>query len=167
MTTLDAREFRPHAVATPEAAAFHSLTPITPDYPELPIADGFNWTEALAAIETGVWYIVAFRSVRSASADTAVLTEFDNRAHEEAMAHEGLLFYFQGHLNLRRECLSFCVWETQHHAQCASRLPQHQAAVAITAQMYDRYRLERYWLRKDRALGALTFERIVNEPTHA
>jgi hypothetical protein len=149
--------------ATAAHRAFSTLKPITPDYPTLPIADGFNWSHALADLDRGAWYLVVFRSLRKVAADTAMLTEFDERAHREALEGDGLLFYFQGQLNLRRECLSFCVWETRERALAGARLPLHQAAAAITADMYDHYRLERYELRKDATTGAIAFERVSNE----
>ncbi len=154
----------PYDPVARERAAFSRLAPVTPDYPLLPIADGFNWSEALAPIESGSWYLVVFRSVRARAADVARLTEFDDHAHREALATEGLLFYFKGQLNRRRECLSFCVWQDQQSAQAASSLPLHQSAVAIVGEMYDSYRLERYHLSKERGSHTMRFERLLNEP---
>jgi hypothetical protein len=153
--------------ATAAHRAFSSLRPVSPDYPLISISDGFNWSEALAGLDHGAWYLVVFRSVRKALADTALLTEFDERAHREALEGGGLLFYFQGQLNARRECLSFCVWESQEHARSAARLPLHQAATGITGEMYDHYRLERYLLAKDENTGEILFERVSQElPAH-
>ena len=132
-----------------ETKAFERLRPITPEYPALPIAEGFNWEEAMSRLDAGTWYLVVFRSQRAAHADVQVLTEFDERAYREALDGAGLLFYFQGQLNSRRECLSFCVWQHRWQAQAAARLPLHQAATEIVGQMYKQYRLERYWIAKE------------------
>src|SRR5436305_1759081 len=146
---------------TPQiSAAFHRLKPITPDYALLPILEGFNWVEALAGVEAGAWYLVVFRSLRTSHADVARLTEFDGQAHHEALAGSGLLFYFQGQVNLRRECLSFCVWHSREQAQMASSMPLHQAAAGIVGEMYESYRLERYLIRKAQSSGAVTIERV-------
>ena len=145
---------------TRERAAFGRLKPITPEYPTLPIAEGFNWEAAMSGLDRGTWYLVVFRSLRTASADVQTLTEFDERAHGEALGGAGLLFYFQGQLNPRRECLSFCVWQRREQAQAAARLPLHQAAIGIVGQMYEHYRLERYWIEKESGSPAVRITRV-------
>ena len=130
------------------AEAFQRLAPVTPDYALCPIDEGFNWTDALAGLDAGQWYLVVFRSVRRSTADVEMLTEYDDRAYQEALAASGLLYYFRGTLNPTRACLSFCVWESQRQAQQASALPLHRAAMRIVAQMYDSYQLERYIVTK-------------------
>ncbi|MDB5074083.1 MAG: protein PB2B2 [Chloroflexi bacterium] len=157
---------QPHTIvhATPERMAFGSLKPISPDYPTLAIDEAFNWSDALSPLESGTWYLVVFRSIRKEFANTLMLTEYDDRAHREALEGEGLLFYFQGQLNGRRECLSFCVWQNQQQAQAGARLPLHQAAASISAIMYDEYHLERYHIRKEPITGAITFARVTGKP---
>lgn len=145
---------------TRERAAYGTLRPITPEYPTLPIAEGFNWEEAISGLEAGSWYLVVFRSLRKAAADVAVLTEYDERAHREALGGAGLLFYFQGQLNFRRECLSFCVWQRREQAQAASCLPLHRAATEIVGQMYEHYRLERYRIEKEPGSPAVRITRV-------
>jgi len=130
------------------AQAFQRLAPVTPDYALCPIDEGFNWTDALADLDAGQWYLVVFRSVRCSTADVEVLTEYDDRAYQEALAASGLLYYFRGVLGPSRACLSFCLWESQRQAQQASALPLHRAAMRIVAQMYDSYQLERYIVTK-------------------
>jgi hypothetical protein len=130
------------------AEAFQRLAPVTPDYALCPIDEGFNWTDALADLDAGQWYLVVFRSVRSSAADVEMLSEYDDHAYQEALAASGLLYYFRGTLSPTRACLSFCVWESQRQAQQASALPLHRAAMRIVAQMYDSYQLERYIVTK-------------------
>lgn len=139
----------PVASAVPEAAlAFQRLAPLAPGYATQPILEGFNWADCLAGIATGQWYLVVFRSVRRAMADDAALIRLDERAHAEALAASGLLFYFKGHLDAQRRCLSFCLWEDMQQARAAARLPLHQEAARVVAQMYESYELERYILTK-------------------
>jgi hypothetical protein len=127
---------------------FERLRPITPDYAELPILEGFNWAECFAHIDEARLYLVVFRSVRRETADPVRLKKFDDLAYEEARAASGLLYYFRGSLNLRRECLSFCLWETQEQAEAATRLASHAAAAELTDEMYELFVLERWILTK-------------------
>jgi len=131
-----------------EHSPFHMLAPITAHYATLPILQGFNWTECLSAVEEGQWYLVVFRSVRRATADTALLTEFDDHAYAEALEAGGLVYYFRGQLSPRRACLSFCLWDTPEQARAALRLPRHHNAVRAVPEMYESYLLERYTLIK-------------------
>jgi hypothetical protein len=57
-----------------------------------------------------------FRSVRRATAELGLLKEHDDRAFEAALEAGGLLRYFKGQMNQRRECLSFCLWERKEQA---------------------------------------------------
>jgi hypothetical protein len=128
--------------------AFHRLTPTSPAYATLPILEGFTWGDCVREIPHGHWYLVVFRSIRRADADAALLTEFDDHAHAEALVSGGLLHYFKGELGPRHECLSFCVWTSREQARLALHLPRHQAAARLAAQMYETYTLERYQLIK-------------------
>lgn len=129
---------------------FDHLTPVTPHYALLPILEGFNWPDCLAGVDEGQWYLVVFRSVRRADADEQMLTEYDDLAYAEALAGQGLLHYFRGGLNDRRECLSLCLWEHQYQARQASHLPLHVQAARISSEMYEVYTVERYLLTKRR-----------------
>jgi hypothetical protein len=139
---------------------FHGLAPITEQYAVAPIRDGFNWAERLREVTEGQWYLVVFRSVRRATADVDVLTEFDDHAHTEALDAGGLMYYFRGELGGDRECLSFCLWETQEQAKAALRLPRHQAAVRVAREMYESYLLERYILTKHRESAEIEFQHL-------
>jgi len=152
------------ATATPVIQAMQHIVPIRPDYCAAPIADGFNWSECLGAATEGEWYLVVFRSVRKESADVLLLTELDDRAFEEARAASGLIYYFKGELNERRECLSFCLWEDQPQAWSAAGLQHHLAAAALVRDMYQTYRLERYSVRKQAGSPAPLFQPLHGEP---
>jgi len=127
---------------------FAKLRPVTPEYATAPILEGFNWSDCVAELPSGSWYLVCFRSIHSANADEEVLTEYDNRAFAAAKAAGGLLHYFQGEPNARGACLSFCLWQTLAQARAASAMPEHVLAAHIVGQMYDQYVLERYMLTK-------------------
>jgi hypothetical protein len=120
------------------------LCPTREDYAVAPILESFNWAECLGSVEDADWYLVAFRSVRAEQADDRLLYELDALAHEEAIAHTGLLHYFGGELDADRRCLSFCVWEDRARAAEAAGLPRHRDAIGAAVTMYDSYVLERY-----------------------
>jgi hypothetical protein len=124
--------------------ALDGLRPTREDYAVAPILESFNWAECLGSVEDADWYMVAFRSVRSLDADDRLLYELDALAHEEAIAHTGLLHYFGGELDADRRCVSFCVWEDRTRAAEAAGLPRHKDAIGAAVSMYDSYVLERY-----------------------
>ena len=124
--------------------ACRSLSPIHPDHATLPIERAFNWSSCLTGVFFDRLYLVVFRSVRRAGADLDLLREHDDLAYADALEAGGLLYYFKGEMNERRECLSFCLWESREQAQRAAGGASHRAATRITAQMYESYRLERY-----------------------
>jgi hypothetical protein len=86
--------------------------------------------------------------VRRTTADLDLLKKHDDRAYEEALRAGGLLHYFKGEANERRECVSFCLWESREQARRASNGDSHQEAVGIMAETYESYTLERYELIK-------------------
>jgi heme-degrading monooxygenase HmoA len=106
-------------------------------------------------VESGEWYVVAFRSIRSAGADPELLKALDDRAYEEATREPGLLLYFRGSMNERHECLSICVWESRERAQAATKMPLHRAAAKETDALYTLFELERWILSKRRGSGTL------------
>jgi len=133
-----------------------------PDYATRPIQDGFSWASSLAGCRFDRLYLVVFRSVRRPDADLDLLREHDDRAYAEALDSGGLLRYFKGHMNERRECLSFCLWETREQAIKAAGAASHQSAADISVRMYESYVLDRYWLKRvvtERG-DKLVFERI-------
>jgi hypothetical protein len=105
--------------------------------------------------------LVVFRSVRRPSADLDLLREHDDRAYEQALESGGLLRYFKGEANERRECLSFCLWERREQAIEAASSASHRSAADITVRMYESYVLERYWLKK---VVTAREEKLIFEP---
>lgn len=135
------------------------LTPINTNYVNLPIQEGFDWTQLVDAPFFEL-YLVVFRSIRRATADQALLKEHDDRAYEEAVRAGGLLRYFKGQVNERRECLSFCLWESREQAKVAAGGCSHQVAARIWTEMYEVYDLERYLLGRT-GDGTVTFRSLV------
>jgi hypothetical protein len=128
--------------------ACQQLSPIHPNYATSPIQEGFNWSSSLGDAHFERLYVVVFRSVLRATADLELLYEHDELAHAEAIEAGGLLFYFRGVINERRESLSFCLWENGEQARRASGGSSHRAAMGIVIEMYESYSLERYDLVK-------------------
>ena len=138
------------------------ISPTYSDYAARPIQDGFSWSSSLAGCPFERLYLVVFRSVRRLSADPDLLREHDDRAYEEALGVGGLLRYFKGEADERRECLSFCLWETRKQAKEAAGAASHRSAADISGLMYESYVLERYWLKK--VVTAAQGERLIFEP---
>ena len=130
--------------------ACQQISPMHPDYATRPIQDGFSWSCSLAECRFDRLYLVVFRSVR--------------RAYAEAIESGGLLRYFKGHVNERRECLSFCLWETREQAIEAAGAASHRSAADISVRMYESYVLDRYWLKK---VFTARGEKLVFKPIQA
>lgn len=148
--------------ATSPHETFCQPTSISPDYANLSVQDAFDWARCLQSIPDARLYLVVFRSVRRASADVEILKRYDDAAYAEAIEEVGLLHYFKGEANNRRECLSFCLWESREHALKAAGLSAHRAAASISDEMYESYKLERYEVTRDATPGgeAVVFERL-------
>jgi hypothetical protein len=123
------------------------VSPIYPDYATRPIQDSFSWSSSLLGCAFERLYLVVFRSVRRPDADLDLLRFHDDRAYEKALESGGLLRYFKGEANERGECLSFCLWERREQAIEAAGAASHRSAAEISAQMYESFVLERYWLK--------------------
>ena len=136
--------------------ACQKISPKHPRYMNGPIEQGFDWDARLRNADFDSLYLVVFRSVRRESADLGLLREFDDMAYEAALGMGGLLKYFKGEMNERRECLSFCLWESREQARAAAGGASHGKAAQVTAAMYESYRLYRYNLVRNG--GDLTFE---------
>src|ERR671916_227129 len=142
--------------------ACQQISPIHPDYATRPIQDSFSWSSSLAGCHFDRLYLVVFRSVRRPKSVLHHLREHDGRDYAEGLESGGLLLYFKGHVNERRECLSFCLWETREQAIKAAGAASHQSAADISVRMYESYVLDRYWLKRvvtERG-DKLVFERI-------
>ena len=55
--------------------------------------------------------------MRRVTAELRLLKEHDDRAFKAALKAGGLLRYFKGEMNQRRECLSFCLWGSREQAR--------------------------------------------------
>jgi hypothetical protein len=141
--------------------ACQQISPVYQDYVTRPIQDGFSWSSSLADCTFDRLYLIGFRSVRRPSADLDLLREHDDRAYQKALESGGLLRYFKGEANGRRECLSFCLWETREQAIKAAGTASHQSAADMSVLMYESYVLERYWLKK---VVTTLEERLIFEP---
>jgi hypothetical protein len=128
--------------------ACQRLSPTDPAYADLPIEEAFNWSSVLDDARFERLYLVVFRSVWRESTDLSLLKEHDERAYAAALEAGGLLHYFKGEVNGRRECLSFCLWESREQALAASRGVSHRRAVQLSAETYESYVLERCDLLK-------------------
>lgn len=150
-----------HRVSLYEAC--RRISPIDPDYANLPVEEGFDWSSHLGEAHFDRLYLVVFRSVRRPAADLRLLKEHDDRAYQDAVEAGGLLRYFKGEMNGRRECLSFCLWASRERAVAASGGFSHRAAARLTDRMYESYALERYELARGEA-GDLVFRRLDGVP---
>ena len=83
--------------------ACRRISPINPNYANLPVEEGFDWSSRLGEAHFDQLYLVVFRSVRRAAADLRLLREHDDRAYKDAIEAGGLLRYFKGEMNGRRE----------------------------------------------------------------
>jgi len=138
--------------------AFEPLAPVSDGYASLPVGLAFDWTAATQALGAGEWYLVAFRSVRRADADEALLTEFDDRAHAEAATSPGFVHYQKGPRASDGSCLSFCLWLSRAEARLAAGGPNHVQAVGLLDRMYERYTLEFLRVRGSGGGQPLAFE---------
>lgn len=144
-----------------QRSAFAGLAPVSPSYATMPIIDGFNWSECLEGIDAGEWYLVAFRSVLLREAvDDVRLWEQDDLALAEASRAPGFVHYFQGSVDERRGCLSFCIWQSRDQAQAAAQLPAHEEAIGLADEMYESYLLEYHTLRKRPGSAAFELESL-------
>ena len=138
--------------------AFEDLAPVADHYASLPVGEAFDWESVARGMAPGEWYMVAFRSILRPDADLALLTEYDERAHQEAAGSAGFIHYYKGPLAADRSCLSFCFWDSRAEARAAAGRPAHRDAVALIIDMYDAYLLEFIRVRKQDAAASLEFE---------
>ncbi|KAJ3157219.1 hypothetical protein HDU89_002631 [Geranomyces variabilis] len=153
------------------ATALRSLYPTTPHYRTAPLITSFNWSDVAKLLpadvgndplpSTSTWYIVAFRSVRRADANSRLLYNADAAAHEEARNSGGILSYWYGELAADRRCLAMCVWANRDWALRATGKKAHLEAMRLAARMYESYTLERHWLHKDAGVEGFRIEQIL------
>ncbi|KAL4905853.1 hypothetical protein BDW74DRAFT_177552 [Aspergillus multicolor] len=130
------------------AQALTTLTPTRADYATAPYTESFNWSSVsatlheLAAKEGYSWqrqsfYVVVFRSTLQADIDGDRLHLLDERSHAEAVASGGLLKYWFGVKNEKRENLATCVWRSREDARAGGTGPWHAKARGAARVMYE------------------------------
>ncbi|GIK02788.1 hypothetical protein Aspvir_006849 [Aspergillus viridinutans] len=131
------------------AQALTTLRPVRADYATAPYADSFNWSSVFAFLhdlstrEGYTWsrtnfYVVVFRSTLLAGADVDRMHELDARSHQEAIASGGLLKYWFGTTNARRENLATCVWRSREDAHRGGTGPWHREARGAARDLYEK-----------------------------
>ncbi|KAL5341813.1 hypothetical protein BJX70DRAFT_395542 [Aspergillus crustosus] len=131
------------------AQALTHLTPIRPDYAIAPYTESFNWAtvfetlSSLSKAENHTWkqqsfYVVVFRSVLNAGVDVDWLSQLDERSHAEAAESGGLLKYWFGVKNGRRENLATCLWRHRDDARAGGTGPWHAKARAAAVELYEK-----------------------------
>ncbi|KAL4997111.1 hypothetical protein BDV10DRAFT_186478 [Aspergillus recurvatus] len=131
------------------AQALTTLTPVRPDYATAPYTESFNWASVfvtlhnLAEKESYLWsqqsfYVVVFRSILQADADGDRLHLLDERSHAEAVSSGGLLKYWFGVKNGRRENLATCLWRSRKDARAGGTGPWHAQARGAARKMYEK-----------------------------
>jgi hypothetical protein len=136
---------------------FDRLVPVSDRYATLPVADAFTWDACEPDVESGEWYMVAFRSIRRPDVDEGRLTSHDDWAHAEAMDAPGFVHYFKGPTQPDGRCMSFCLWDSRVEARAAAGRPAHTQAAALTHEAYAEYTLEFHRVIRV-ADGGFTFE---------
>ncbi|KAJ3033262.1 hypothetical protein HDV00_006552 [Rhizophlyctis rosea] len=147
--------------------ALKSLHPTVDTYRTSPLATSFNWNDVAATLPSHIektWYVVAFRSRRWPHANHNALYEADAAAHTEAQTNGGILQYWYGDLNEAKECYAMCVWTDRKSAVKANTGPRHLQAVALARDMYEWFRLERYWLVKEAGKSEFKVVQIEGPP---
>ncbi|KAL4976762.1 hypothetical protein BDW66DRAFT_47253 [Aspergillus desertorum] len=131
------------------AQALTTLTPLRPNYATAPYTESFNWASVfvtlhnLAKKEGYSWprqsfYVVVFRSILQADAEGDRLHLLDERSHAEAVSSGGLLKYWFGVRNGRRENLATCVWRSREDARTGGTGAWHAQARAAAREMYEK-----------------------------
>ncbi|KAJ5939585.1 hypothetical protein N7466_002719 [Penicillium verhagenii] len=124
------------------------FTPTRDDYATAEYLDSFNWTEvfdlvkAFSAAEGHTWtaqtfYVVSFRSVLQPGVDNDHLHDLDAYSHQEATASGGLLKYWYGTKNEKRQNLATCIWRHRNDARLGGRGPWHAKARAAGRELYE------------------------------
>ncbi|KAJ5684621.1 uncharacterized protein N7477_000966 [Penicillium maclennaniae] len=128
--------------------ALASFRPIRDDYATAAYLDSFNWQEvfdrvkAYADAECHEWttqsfYLVEFRSVLNPGIDQDRLHALDAYSHQEATTSGGLLKYWFGTKNEKRQNLATCIWRSREDARVGGLGPWHAKARAAAREMYE------------------------------
>jgi hypothetical protein len=144
---------------------YETIRPATEDYRNLPERpwDAFRWDGVTDTRPDGL-HLVTFTAILKSDAEPAKIDElkgYDYRAHEEAAASDGYLWYFPDEFSAELTALSFCVWSSLKHGREASRKPHHKAAVEFARgegrNVYLQYMVRRYLLERDEPDAELRF----------
>ncbi|KAL8919627.1 MAG: hypothetical protein Q9172_004904 [Xanthocarpia lactea] len=133
------------------------MAPVTASYATSPYISSFNWKAifnllALSAKAEGfAWkeqsfYAIIFRSQIPRSTSRSDLAALDIKAHEEAMAGNGLLKYWFGNPDEEGRNLATCIWRRREDALPGSSGEGHEAAMRATMKMYTEWQVERHRL---------------------
>ncbi|KKK24879.1 hypothetical protein P175DRAFT_0521662 [Aspergillus ochraceoroseus IBT 24754] len=147
------------------AKALTTLTNTRADYATAPYAESFNWDTVFQTLQDlansdpdpepetepetetappkkANWtpqsfYVVVFRSVLRETADLDLLYRLDFESHREAVESGGLLKYWFGVRNERRENLATCIWRSRHDARVGGTGPWHKKARGAARELYE------------------------------
>lgn len=130
------------------ALALASFKSVREDYATAPYIENFNWNEvfdlvkSFAKVEGHRWtgqsfYVVAFRSILLPGVDNDHLHALDAYSHQEAVASGGLLKYWFGTKNEKRQNLATCIWRSREDARLGGRGPWHAKARAAARELYE------------------------------
>ncbi|KAJ5279881.1 hypothetical protein N7478_005253 [Penicillium angulare] len=122
--------------------------PIRDDYATADYLDSFNWDEVFhllrgfSEVEHHTWttqtfYVVSFRSKLQPGIDNDYLHALDAHSHQEATASGGLLKYWFGTKNEKRENLATCIWRNRNDARSGGQGPWHAKARAAGRELYE------------------------------
>ncbi|KAJ5289608.1 uncharacterized protein N7443_009861 [Penicillium atrosanguineum] len=150
--------------------ALASFRPIRDDYATAAYLDSFNWQEVFNLVKaysdaeghewtTQAFYVVEFRSVLNPGIDQDRLHALDAYSHQEATTSGGLLKYWFGTANEKRQNLATCVcitvlriyclltffffffqlgiWRSREDARLGGLGPWHAKARAAVREMYE------------------------------
>ncbi|KAJ6103004.1 hypothetical protein N7486_005431 [Penicillium sp. IBT 16267x] len=124
------------------------FTPIRDDYAIAEYLDSFNWAEVFDLLklfsdaEGHTWtkqtfYVVSFRSTLQSGVDNDHLHDLDAYSHQEATSSGGLLKYWFGTKNEKRQNLATCIWRNRNDARLGGRGPWHAKARAAGRTLYE------------------------------
>ncbi|KAJ5131942.1 hypothetical protein N7448_006100 [Penicillium atrosanguineum] len=128
--------------------ALASFRPIRDDYATAAYLDSFNWQEVFNLVKaysdaeghewtTQAFYVVEFRSVLNPGIDQDRLHALDAYSHQEATTSGGLLKYWFGTANEKRQNLATCIWRSREDARLGGLGPWHAKARAAVREMYE------------------------------
>ncbi|KAJ5243138.1 uncharacterized protein N7469_001465 [Penicillium citrinum] len=130
------------------ALALASFRSVREDYATAPYIENFNWDEVFDLVKSfsedeghrwtsQTFYVVAFRSILLPGVDNDHLHALDAYSHQEAVASGGLLKYWFGTKDEKRQNLATCIWRSREDARLGGRGPWHAKARAAARELYE------------------------------